>query len=80
VALAETDFRSEIQQIRMPTLIIHGDQHGDQDTACPIDATGRKVAKAVPKSEFKVYPGAKQRIISTHASQVSSDLIEFIKR
>jgi non-heme chloroperoxidase len=59
-ALAETDFRSEIQQIRMPTLIIHGDQHGDQDTACPIDATGRKVAKAVPKSELKVYPGAKQ--------------------
>jgi non-heme chloroperoxidase len=39
----ETDFRSELRQISLPTVIIHG----DSDTSAPIDRTGRKTASLI---------------------------------
>ena len=50
----ETDFRSELSQISLPTVIIHG----DSDTSAPIDRTGRKTATLISGSQLKVYEDA----------------------
>jgi non-heme chloroperoxidase len=74
VALAETDFRSELPRVGVPTLILHG----DQDVSCPVEATGRRVAKLISGSQLKIYEGARHGIIATHAKEVSNDIADFI--
>src|SRR5215472_2877235 len=49
-----TDFRHELAEISLPTLIIQG----DNDNSCPIDLTGRRTAGLIRGSQLKVYEGA----------------------
>ena len=49
VALAETDFRPELPSIKLPTLILHG----DQDTSCPIEVTGSRAAQLIAGSRLR---------------------------
>jgi non-heme chloroperoxidase len=71
--LTETDFRSEVAAISLPTLILHG----DKDASCQIDFTGRRTAQLIKGSQFKVYPGAPHGLIITHAEQFNADLAQF---
>jgi non-heme chloroperoxidase len=73
-ALTETDFRREVAAITLPTLILHG----DKDASCQIDFTGRRTAKMIKGSQFKVYPGAPHGLIITHAEQFNADLAQFV--
>ena len=41
VAVAETDFREELQAIEVPTLVIQG----DRDASGPVEITGRPTAR-----------------------------------
>lgn len=43
-----TDFRADIPKIDVPTLIVHG----TADRTLPIDATGRRFAKALPTAQY----------------------------
>lgn len=74
-AFSETDFRAELPKIKLPTLIIQG----DKDVSAPIDLVGRKTAKLIPHSEFKVYEGAPHGLILTHADRLNADLLAFIQ-
>ena len=74
-ALTETDLRSEMRKITVPTLVIHG----DADQSAPIDLTGRKTAQLIPGSQFKVYEGAPHGLFITHMDRLNSDLLAFIK-
>lgn len=69
----QTDFRSELRTISLPTLIIHG----DRDTSTPIDLTGRKTASLIPGSELKVYEDAAHGLPITHMDRLNRDLHAF---
>lgn len=73
--LIETDFRREVSAITLPTLIIQG----DKDTGALIDFTGRRTARLIKGSQFKVYQGAPHGLMVTHAEQLNADLLAFAK-
>jgi len=68
------DLRSDVRQINIPTLVIHG----DLDASIPFRC-GKAIAEAIPGSVFKAYPGAPHGIIITHADELNSDLAAFIQ-
>jgi pimeloyl-ACP methyl ester carboxylesterase len=69
----ETDFRTELPRIRVPTLVIHG----DADRTCPLETTGRRVAQLIPGAELKVYSGAPHGLFITHMDKLNDDLRAF---
>ena len=75
IAFAQTDFRNDVQQIKVPTLIIHG----DADQTVPIKASSDRTAKMIPGSQYLVYDGAPHGLFYTHKEKLNQDLIGFIK-
>lgn len=75
VALAETDFRRELPNFKVPTLILHG----DLDQSCPLEVTGRRAAKLIPGCILKVYEGGRHSIVSSHIDRLVGDIMEFSK-
>jgi non-heme chloroperoxidase len=71
----ETDFRSELSQMSLPTVIIHG----DSDTSAPIDRTGRKTASLISGSQLKVYEDAAHGLPITHMERLNQDLLAFAR-
>lgn len=72
-AFAQTDFRSDVQSITLPTLIIHG----DADKTVPIESSGDRTAKMIPNAQYKIYEGAPHGLFYTHRQRLNQDLIEF---
>jgi non-heme chloroperoxidase len=68
-----TDFRSELRQITLPTLILQG----DKDTSTPIDLTGRKTAALIRGSQLRVYSAAAHGLPVTHMDRLNRDLLAF---
>jgi non-heme chloroperoxidase len=75
-AFATTDFRPDLPTFAVPTLIIHG----TADKTVPIDASGRQAAKLIATSHLIEYDGAPHGLFATHGTQLSKDLIDFLKR
>jgi non-heme chloroperoxidase len=73
LAFGHTDFRSDVQNITVPTLIIHG----DSDKIVPIEVSGARVAKMLPQAVYKVYEGAPHGLFYTHREQLNADLVAF---
>jgi non-heme chloroperoxidase len=69
-----TDFREDVKNIDVPTLIIHG----DADRILPIDATGRRLPEAIKDNKYVEVKNGPHCIIQTHAKQVNSALMDFI--
>lgn len=72
-AILESDFRSELQRVGVPALVIHG----DNDVSAPLELTGRRTADLIPGAELKVYEGAPHGLMFTHIDRFNSDLIRF---
>jgi pimeloyl-ACP methyl ester carboxylesterase len=75
IAFAQTDFRKDVENIDVPTLIIHG----EDDKTVPIKASSDRTAKMITGSEYKVYKGAPHGLFYTHRKQLNEDLIRFCK-
>ncbi len=73
VAFAQTDFRTDVENITVPTLIIHG----DADKTVPIKNSSDRTAKMISNAQYKVYEGAPHGLFYTHRQQLNKDLIEF---
>jgi non-heme chloroperoxidase len=71
-----TDFRADIRAIDVPTLIVHG----TADNILPIDSTGRPFHAAFPSAEYLEIEGAPHCLISTHAEEVNSVLLDFLAK
>ena len=71
----ETDFRSELPRIKVPTLIIHG----DKDVSAPVDFTGKRTASLIPDCRFIVYVGAPHDLMLTHIDRLHDDLMAFVE-
>jgi non-heme chloroperoxidase len=74
-AATETDFRPEMSAITVPALIIHG----DADSSAPVELTGRRSARLIPRSQLRVYEGAPHGLFITHMDRLNKDLLAFIK-
>lgn len=75
VATWYEDFRSDIVTIREPTLIMQG----TGDRVLPIAATGRPFAEALPEARYVEIQGAPHGMMWTHADEVNSHLLEFLR-
>jgi non-heme chloroperoxidase len=70
-----TDFRGDIPQIDVPTLIIHG----DADRILPYESTAVPLSNTMQNSSLVTIEGGPHGIIWTHADQVNTALLDFIK-
>jgi pimeloyl-ACP methyl ester carboxylesterase len=69
------DFREDIKQIKMPTLVVHG----DSDRILPIESTGARTAKLIPGAKLHIVKDGPHGLNWTHATEVSEALLEFLK-
>jgi len=74
-AFSETDFRDDLAQIHVPTLIIHG----DADKVVPIEASAERTAAALPNAEYIVYEGGSHGLVVSEKDRVIEDLLSFIQ-
>jgi pimeloyl-ACP methyl ester carboxylesterase len=74
-AFAETDFRSDIAKVDVPTLVIHG----SNDQIVPFEATGKLVHEMIEGSELKVYENGPHGFAVTHQDQLNDDLLAFLQ-
>lgn len=74
-SFSETDFRTDIPNIKVPTLIIHG----DSDKIVPKEVSSDKTAELIKGSQYIVYEGAPHGLFLTHKEQLNSDIIDFME-
>lgn len=74
-SFAFTDFRPDLKAIKVPTMIIHG----DNDKIVPFEISGALMAKALPEAKVEVYAGGGHGIFYTHKEQLNADLLAFIR-
>ncbi len=73
-SFSQTDFRSDLRMINVPTLIIHG----DDDKTVPIEASGNRTSQMLPNAKYLIYEDAPHGLFITEKDKLNSDLIEFI--
>ena len=73
-SFSETDFRDDLLKIKIPTLIIHG----DNDIIVPVEISGNKTAELIPHAQYIVYKGAPHGLFITEKERLNNDLIDFI--
>jgi non-heme chloroperoxidase len=74
-AFSETDFTEDLKAIRVPVLILHG----DDDQVVPIADSALLSAKLVRTGILKVYPGLSHGMCTTHPDLINRDLLAFVK-
>lgn len=75
-AWAWTDFREELKNVNVPTLIIHG----DSDQIVPYKTSGKQAAEGIESNEFHLIPEAPHGLNLTHRNEVDELLLEFLKK
>jgi pimeloyl-ACP methyl ester carboxylesterase len=70
-----TDFRDDLPKIDIPVLVIQG----DADQVLPLDKTGQRLPGLIKDAELVVVEGAPHAIAWTHAAQVNTALLGFIR-
>jgi pimeloyl-ACP methyl ester carboxylesterase len=72
---AGTDFRSELKNVTVKTLIVHG----DADQIVPIETSGKQAAAGIADNEFVIIPGAPHGLNNTHTEILNDILTKFLK-
>jgi pimeloyl-ACP methyl ester carboxylesterase len=70
-----TDFRKDLAKVEVPTLVIHG----EADRIVPIAISGALTHAAVRGSKYVPVTDAPHGLIWTHAEQVNTELLAFLK-
>ena len=73
-AFAATDFRRDLDAIKVPALIVHG----KDDKIVPIATGGDETAKRLPQAEYLKYDGAPHGLVVTDKDQFNKDLLAFV--
>jgi pimeloyl-ACP methyl ester carboxylesterase len=74
-AFATTDFRKDLAAIKMPALIIHG----DNDEIVPLDVSSQRTATMLPHAEFIIYENGPHGIFYTHRDLLNQHLVDFFR-
>jgi non-heme chloroperoxidase len=69
-----TDFRADVGNIDVPTMIMHG----TADQNAPIDLTSRQLAKMLPSATYIEIEGAPHAMFWTHAEEINKALLDFL--
>ncbi|WP_200976739.1 alpha/beta fold hydrolase [Echinicola sp. 20G] len=75
-AWAGTDFRAELKNVTVPTLIVHG----DADNIVPIKTSADQAAKGIADNEYHVIPNAPHGLNLTHRKELDKLLLDFLKK
>jgi pimeloyl-ACP methyl ester carboxylesterase len=70
-----TDFRDDLPEIDVPMLVLQG----DADQVLPIDKTGQRLPALIKDVKLVVIEGGPHAIPWTHAGQVNTALLDFIR-
>ena len=70
-----TDFRDDLPKIDVPTLVIHG----DADQVLPIDKTASRLPGLINDMHLVVIEGGPHAITWTHADQVNTAILGFLR-
>jgi len=73
-AFSATDFRGDLSDIDVPTLVVHG----DDDQIVPISVGGERSAAMVPGAVFSVYEGQGHALPDTARERLHGDLLTFV--
>lgn len=71
-----TDFRPELKNVNVPTLIVHG----DADNIVPIATSAQQAARGIPDNQYEVISDAPHGLNATHAEELNKLLIDFLKQ
>jgi non-heme chloroperoxidase len=74
-AFSETDQTEDLKAIKVPTLILHG----DDDQVVPISDSALLSAELVEGAQLKVYEGFPHGMLTTHAEILNPDLLAFVQ-
>ena len=74
-AFSETDFSADLRSIKVPTLVMHG----DDDQIVPIAGSALLSSKLLENSTLQVYKGFPHGMCTTHAGVVNEALLSFIE-
>ena len=75
-AFANTDFREDLPNVNVPTLVLHG----DGDKTVPFEGSGRRTHEAIAGSELKVLAGAPHGCNVSHADEWNRAVLDFLQR
>ncbi len=73
------DFRGDVEAVKasgLPALILHG----TADNILPIDATARRFRTALPEADYVEIEGAPHGLLWTHAQEVNTALLAFLRK
>jgi non-heme chloroperoxidase len=70
-----TDFRDDLPKIDVPMLVIHG----DADQVLPLDKTAKRLPGLIKDVQLTIVEGGPHAIPWTHAGQVNTALLDFIR-
>src|SRR3712207_7847661 len=70
-AFTKTDFRGDLREFTIPTLVIHG----DSDAIVPFEVSGRRTAEAVDGSKLVLVKDAPHGLNVTHAQTFNAEVL-----
>jgi pimeloyl-ACP methyl ester carboxylesterase len=70
------DFRQDVAQIDVPTLVIHG----DADRIVPFSSAGQRTAQMIKGAELVVIKDGPHNIAWTHADELNAALTQFLAK
>lgn len=70
-----TDFRNDLPDIDVPTLVVHGDADG----VLPVDATAKRLPGLIGDLQLVTISGGPHNIAWTHADEVNRALLAFLR-
>lgn len=71
---ANTDFRPELANVTVKTLIVHG----NSDQIVPIETAGKQAAQGIPDNHFMIVEGAPHGLNVTHAEVLNEIITKFL--
>ncbi len=75
VAFSQTDFTEDLKKIKVPVLVMHG----DDDQIVPYADSAPLSAKLLKNGVLKTYKGFSHGMPTTEAATINADLLSFIK-
>lgn len=75
-AFATTDFREDLPNVSVPTLVIHG----DGDATVPFEGSGKRTHAAIGQSELVILEGAPHGCNVSHAQTFNQALLDFLAK
>ncbi|WP_144283933.1 alpha/beta fold hydrolase [Chryseobacterium echinoideorum] len=71
---ANTDFRPELANVTVKTLIVHG----NSDQIVPIETAGKQAAQGIPDNHFMIVEGAPHGLNVTHSEILNEIITKFL--